>query len=488
MDRTPEVVRHIAARMEMRQQDGLRPAKFSKLSVLMPVYNERWTLREIVARVLSAPVPLEIELVAVDDCSSDGSWEILLELAAGDPRIKPVRHPVNRGKGAAIRTAIAQMSGDVAVVQDADLEYDPNEYPLLLEPILQGKADAVFGSRYAGPVRRVGGYWHSLVNRLLTWLSNMLNDLWLSDMETCYKMVRADILRQLRLRSSSFTFEPELTCRLAQWGARIYEVPVSYAGRGYWEGKKIRPIDGLKALWTMVYCRLLDKRFTDHLGYYRQCQQAGSRSHRRLAQQLRQYLGRRILHLGAGIGNLSRLLVRCEQLRLVEADPVYTSALARRFAGCPQVIVEQFDLREPEELRRLADSQFQTIIWQSPDWQSQPQRWLSELWHLLGPGGYCVLIIPGGQQLPDIEAAMRQAGYSDTLCHKVGGLYRPGELSSVGSAQSDSRKPRSSRASPPISAVLAMVRTAVERLVPFASGPVIAVGRKPHQAAQRAAA
>jgi len=494
MDRTPEILRHTTARTEMRPQEVsrpqevLRPAKFGKLSVLMPVYNERWTLREIVARVLSAPVPLEIELVAVDDCSSDGSWEILEELAAGDPRIKPVRHPVNKGKGAAIRTAIARMSGEVAIVQDADLEYDPNDYPLLLEPLLQGKADAVFGSRYAGPMRRVGGYWHSLVNRLLTWLSNMLNDLWLSDMETCYKMVRADILRQLRLRSDSFTFEPELTCRLAQWGARIYEVPVSYAGRGYWEGKKIGPIDGLKALWTMVYCRLLDRRFTDHLGYYRQCRQAGSRSHRRLAQQLQQYLGRRILHLGAGIGNLSRLLVRCEQLRLVETDPVYTAALARRFAGCPQVIVEQFDLSEPEALRRLAGSQFETIIWQSPHWQSQPQRWLCELWHLLAPGGYCVLIMPRGEQVPRIETAMRQTGYGSTLCHKVGKFLTAGRLPPGGSVQSDSGQASSGRASAAISAVRAMLGAAVDRVVPFSGGPVVAVGRKPQQASQRAAA
>jgi glycosyltransferase involved in cell wall biosynthesis len=236
-----------------------------RLSVLMPVYNERRTLRAIVARVLSSPVPLEIELIIVDDCSSDGSWEIVQELAAQDPRIKALQHKHNAGKGSALRTAIAEISGDVAIVQDADLEYDPHEYRLLLPPILSGKADAVFGSRYAGTPRRVSPFWHTLINRGLTLLSNIVNNLWLTDMETCYKMVRADVLKRLRLTSRTFTFEPELTCRLAQWGARIYEVPISYNSRGYNDGKKIRARDGFLALGEIVRARYLDRRFTNHV-------------------------------------------------------------------------------------------------------------------------------------------------------------------------------------------------------------------------------
>jgi hypothetical protein len=231
-----------------------------KLSILMPIYNERKTLEKIVQRVFTSPVPVEIEIIAVDDASTDGSWELLQQLANADSRLRAIRQPQNSGKGAAIRTAIQHMSGDVAVVQDADLEYDPHEYPLLLQPILDGKADAVFGSRYTGQNRQVLSFWHTLINRFLTLLSNILNDLTLTDMETCYKMVRADILKQLPLNCKTFTFEPELTCRLAQCKARIYEVPISYFARTYQEGKKIRAMDGLKAIWAILYSKFSNPR------------------------------------------------------------------------------------------------------------------------------------------------------------------------------------------------------------------------------------
>ena len=248
--------------------NDLPPVAVRKLSVLVPLYNERWTLATIIRRVLAVPLDLELELIVVDDGSSDGSWEELQRVAAGDPRIRAFRHDRNRGKGAAIRTAIGQMTGDVAVVQDADLEYDPNDYLRLLVPIRDGRADAVFGSRFAGETHRVLYFWHSVGNKLLTMLSNMVNDVNLTDMETCYKMVRADVLRQLRLRSNTFTLEPEITCRLAQWGARIYEVPISYSGRTYLEGKKIKAVDGLKVLGELFRCRWLDPQFTHHRGLY----------------------------------------------------------------------------------------------------------------------------------------------------------------------------------------------------------------------------
>jgi len=242
-------------------------SELSTLSVLMPIYNERLTLEKILERVLQAPLTVDLEIVAVDDCSTDGSWELLQQIACRDERIKPLRHETNRGKGAAIRTAISHMSGDVAIIQDADLEYDPDDFPALLEPILSGKADAVYGSRFAGHPRRALYFWHMVANKLLTLLANALNDVNLTDMETCYKAIRADVLKNLNLRANTFTIEPEVTTRLAQWGARVLEVPVSYAGRSYQEGKKIGVRDAFKAVWQLFWARFIDTRFTKHAGF-----------------------------------------------------------------------------------------------------------------------------------------------------------------------------------------------------------------------------
>ncbi len=293
--------------MSMNPASDLQPLR--KLSVLIPLYNERWTLATIIRRVLAVPLDLELELVVVDDGSSDGSWEELQRLAAEDRRICAFRHDRNRGKGAAIRTAIEKMSGDVAVVQDADLEYDPHDYLRLLAPIRDGRADAAFGSRFAGETHRVLYFWHSVGNKLLTMLANMANDVNLTDMETCYKMVRADVLRQLRLQSDTFTLEPEITCRLAQWGARIYEVPISYSGRTYLEGKKVKAIDGFKVFGALFRCRWLDPQFcADREFYLRKATARARKFNRWLLEQCGDRIGRRILELGAGIGGLSAAL------------------------------------------------------------------------------------------------------------------------------------------------------------------------------------
>lgn len=225
------------------------------LSTIIPVYNEEKTIETAVNRLHD--VPLQLEIVAVNDGSTDSSGDILDRLLAAGLLRRVIHQPGNQGKGAAVRAGIEAATGDVIVVQDADLEYDPSEFPLLLDPIRTGRADAVFGSRFHAGPRRVLYFWHSIGNRLLTLLSNMLTDLNLTDMETCYKMVRADVLKSLPLVSRRFGIEVEITARLAQCGARIWEMPITYSGRTYEEGKKIDWRDGVAALWHILRFNLL---------------------------------------------------------------------------------------------------------------------------------------------------------------------------------------------------------------------------------------
>ncbi len=226
-----------------------------RLSVVIPAYNERATIENLLARVAAAPLPagVALEIVVVDDGSNDGTRELLREIAKrAAPEILLIEQPENRGKGAAIRTGFAAATGDVLLIQDADLEYDPRDYPVLLQPILDDEADVVFGSRFLGGPHRVLFYWHSVGNKFLTMLSNMMTDLNLSDMETCYKVFRREVLDGIVLRSNRFGIEPELTAKVAKKGARVYEVPISYNGRTYAQGKKIGWKDGVSAIWSIL--------------------------------------------------------------------------------------------------------------------------------------------------------------------------------------------------------------------------------------------
>ena len=230
-----------------------------RLSVVIPVYNEKETVGEVVARVLAVDTGLEREIILVDDGSTDGTRDIYprLQQRFPDENLRVHLQPANRGKGAAVRAGFALATGDIVLIQDADLEYDPRDYAQLLRPILEGKADVVYGSRFVGSeYHRVHLFWHSVGNRMLTLLSNMLTNLNLTDMETCYKVFRAEVVRSLKLRSDTFTIEPEITAKVAKGGWRVYEVGISYAGRDYAEGKKIGMIDGIRALWAILRFRL----------------------------------------------------------------------------------------------------------------------------------------------------------------------------------------------------------------------------------------
>ncbi len=220
------------------------------LSVIVPVYNEERTLEELLRRVQN--VDLEKEIICIDDASRDGSFAILTRVAAENPNIRVLRHEVNQGKGAAIRTGLRAIKGDIAVIQDADLEYDPKEYFVLIGPILDGRADVVFGSRFLGGPHRVHLFFHYLANKFLTFVSNVFTNLNLTDMETCYKVMRREVVERLNLETNRFGVEPEITAKVARMRARVYEVPISYSGRDFNEGKKIGWKDGFPALWAIL--------------------------------------------------------------------------------------------------------------------------------------------------------------------------------------------------------------------------------------------
>lgn len=378
----------------------------TKLSVLMPVYNESRTLRTIIERVLQSPVDAELELVCVDDCSRDDSLEILRELAQQDERIRVIAQPVNMGKGKALRTAIENMSGDVAIVQDADLEYDPNEYPKVLQPILDGRADAVYGSRFAASEqRRVLFFWHALGNRVLTLFSNMANDLNLTDMETCYKAVRADVLTRLRLTSDRFGFEPEVTARLAQWGARIYEVPISYHGRTYAEGKNIGWKDGVEALWLIFKFRFLDTRATsDDSVVTRQSLGRAPRFRRWVLSAFSEYLGSSVIEFNAGPGHTTAHLLNARELIVTDSEPVHVDTLRRRFGHLENIRVDRIDIEE--EACEVGDVDA-ALLMDGLQRAKEPKALLANARACVRSGGHVLIQVPADPALfgPTDEAA-----------------------------------------------------------------------------------
>ncbi len=423
---------------------GYRPAaEFHKLSVLIPVYNERHTLPAIIARVLDVPLDLAIEIIAVDDGSTDGSAQILENLASQDPRIIALHHDKNRGKGAAIRTAIARMTGDVAIVQDADLEYDPHDFESLLTPFREGEPDAVFGSRFAGDRRRVMLFWHSVASKLLTLMANAVNDINLTDMGSGYKAIRADTLRNLRLQSSGFAFEAELTARLSQWGGPLYEVPVNYAGRTREQGKKIRFHDSFKILVEILRSGLWNRRFTHHDGFYTLTSVANAKKYNRWTlDKVAPFLGRRLLEAGAGVGNLSQLLLERERLVLADYEPLYIARLRQRFGYCPHVRVLQADLTDPLALESLQNEQLDTILSSNVlEHIEQDVVVLESFFRLLPRGGHAILIVPACKGLyspidaalghyrrytkDDLSEKMRSVGFEVAYAaqfNKLGGL------------------------------------------------------------------
>ncbi|MEX2251161.1 MAG: glycosyltransferase [Acidimicrobiia bacterium] len=373
----------------------------NKLSVLMPVYNEARTLRTIVGRVLASPIDLDIELICVDDCSKDNSLAILHELAAADPRIKVIAQPVNMGKGKAIRTAIENMTGDIGIVQDGDLEYDPADYPKMIGPILEGKADAVYGSRFAASAeRRVLFFWHAMGNKLLTALSNMASDINLTDMETCYKAVRADVLHDLRLTSDRFGIEPEITARLARYGARIYEVPISYHGRTYAEGKSVGWRDGVQALWLILKFRFFDTKSSVDAGYSTlESLSATPGVARWTMEQFSPHLGGRVFEAGSGMGNLTAQLLDRESLVVADIDERHVRAVRKRFGHLENLEAVQGDLQDPGFYEGLSGEFDSVLCVNVLEHLDHPDAAVTEFFKATRSGGKVLVLVPAHEWL-----------------------------------------------------------------------------------------
>jgi len=370
-----------------------------KLSVIIPVYNERVTIRKIVERVRA--VPIQKEIVVVDDGSTDGTAEVIRDLVRGqvaeDPmnELRAVFHRRNAGKGAAIRTGIREVRGDITLIQDADLEYNPDEYPALVAPILRGDADVVYGSRFMGGPRRVLFFRHTLGNKFLTFLSNLCTDLNLTDMETCYKVFRTDVLKRLHLRSNRFGIEPEITAKIARLGCRVYEVPISYHGREYWEGKKIGWKDGFSAIWTIFKYALVDDG-TDADPAYKTLRRLRKvrRYNEWIWRQVAPHVGDRVLEVGCGLGTFTQFLRNRERVIATDNNETYLAFLRNRFERFDNVEIRYVDWAAPG-LDSLRAERLDTILcFNVLEHIENDEATLATFAQLLVPGGHLILQVP----------------------------------------------------------------------------------------------
>jgi glycosyltransferase involved in cell wall biosynthesis len=368
------------------------------LSVVVPCYNERATVAELLRRVRE--VPIDKEIIVIDDVSTDGSRDVVASLAKEHPEIRQLLQPVNQGKGAAIRRGIAEARGDIVIIQDADLEYDPEEYPKLVQPIIDGHADVVFGSRFEGYPRRVMLYWHRLGNTFLTFLSNATTNLDLTDMETCYKVFRREVIQSIKLQSNRFGIEPEITAKVAKRGYRVFEVPISYYGRDYWEGKKINWKDGFSAIWTILKYGLFDDPSNEPATYFtiRRLDQL-KRYNQWIWERLRPFIGQRVLEVGAGSGTWTRFMYGRELIVATDKETAYVDRLRNRFRRKPGIVIERLDLDSDSALE-LARYDFDTVTCINVlEHTNDDVASLRRVHELLQPGGRIVVYVPAGKAL-----------------------------------------------------------------------------------------
>ena len=368
-----------------------------KLSVVIPVYNEINTMGEILSRVLEVDLPKEV--IVVDDCSTDGTREFLKEWETGSKKglkgeVRILYQPKNMGKGAALRSGFEEARGDIVIIQDADLEYHPQEYPKLIEPILDGRADVVYGSRFLGTPRRVLMFRHTLGNKLLTFFSNLCTDLNLTDMETGYKVFKREVLDHLHLKSNRFGFEPEVTAKIAKMNYRIYEIPISYRGRDYREGKKINWADGLKAFFSILRYNFFDSETEDIVYLTLQRMKKLHRYNEWIFSNFRPFLGMRVLEIGSGIGNITRFLLDRELIIATDVEPKYVDLLKNTFGKYKKFVIERLDISGTETERYRSYRIDSVICLNVLEHIEEDMKSLKKICDLLEPGGRLLLLVP----------------------------------------------------------------------------------------------
>ena len=375
------------------------------LSAIVPVFNERYLVAELLRRLLAVSIPgiRDIEILVVDDASTDGSGEIIDTIAAESAgRIKVCHLERNRGKGAAVRTGIVEARGDLIVFQDADLEYDPQDLSRLVVPFLEDGADVVYGSRFLSAERRRVLYFrHTLGNRLITFLSNWATDLNLTDVETCYKMFRGPLLKSIPIRSNDFRMEIELTAKVAKRNSRVFEVPISYSGRTYQEGKKIGWKDGFRALGAIGRYWMVDDLYKEdeYGGMILHALERAQRFNGWMADAVRPMLGSTVLEIGAGIGNLTSLLTPRDRYLASDINPAYLAYLQNQSVGRPYLEVALLDLEKDDGFGEIA-GQFETVLCLNVlEHVGDPVAALQRMREALQPEGRLVLYVPIGPNL-----------------------------------------------------------------------------------------
>ncbi len=358
----------------------------------MPCYNEAATLERALRRLWSVEIPIPYDLIVIDDGSSDGSARIVTRLAEQSPQpLRLIRHKENRGKTAALRTGLQHATGTLTLVYDADLEYDPADIPRLLDPILEDRADAVYGSRFQSPERRVLFFWHALGNRLVTAFANLFANLNLTDMETCFKLVRTDILREMRIRSERFGFEPEVTVKLGKMGYRVFEVPIRYSGRSYDEGKKIHWWDAVRAAGTILRAGLLESPAADPEAMTRYALSKLGPYYRELLRRVEDRVGERVLLTEAASSGLYRMLLQRRELVLCDSDVSAAGHLDTRFGHRPNVEVRAWAPGEEGGPEGPFDTIFCSGTLERMDEEGAA---LQDLASRLDPGGHLLLVVP----------------------------------------------------------------------------------------------